>query len=242
LFLLSQITKFSIFFIISYIGGILVRQNLLKANYTRKINHFLIFFLPVFLDDLFPYERTIQTTSLGFLFLLISLSIYIEKVRNRFNVIQTSFLSFDRPEDRPYTLFWCTTQIAASSIILIILIYYLSIINRLDLVYIPIIISGIGDGLAEPVGVRFGRHQYATTALFSNRRYTRSLEGSLCVLVTSLATVIGFEVSFIGKQFWVALVLFPVIMTITEAKSPHSWDQPFIYLISGLLLIAILQI
>jgi len=242
LFYLSQAAKFTIFFITSYVGGILVSRAALKANYTRKINHFMIFFLPLFLDDLFPYEKTLTTTFLGFLLLLLSLSLYTEKMRQRCSVLQTSFLSFDRPEDRPYTLFWCSTQIAVSSIVLIILIYCLAAIQRLDLIYIPVIISGVGDGLAEPVGVRFGRHMFATRALFSTRRYTRSFEGSACVLLTSLATIIYFRSSFTVNQFWTALFLFPVLMTLTEAKAPHTWDQPFLYMVAGILLLTILHL
>ena len=37
-----------------------------------------------------------------------------------------------------------------------------------SLVVIPILINVIGDGLAEPVGVRFGKYRYKTKALFTD--------------------------------------------------------------------------
>jgi hypothetical protein len=39
-------------------------------------------------------------------------------------------------------------------------------------------ITGVGDGLAEPVGIWLGKHKYKTRSCFSPRRYTRSWEGS----------------------------------------------------------------
>lgn len=32
--------------------------------------------------------------------------------------------------------------------------------EKAALIYITVLVAGIGDGLAEPVGVRFGRHPY----------------------------------------------------------------------------------
>ena len=76
------------------------------------------------------------------------------------------FLSFDRPEDRPNTLLWLSTQITIGYLILIPTIIFFISIGYGDLILIPILVNGIGDGLAEPVGVRFGRLKYKTYALF----------------------------------------------------------------------------
>ena len=61
---------------------------------------------------------------------------------------------------------------------------------------VPILVSGIGDGLAEPVGVRFGRLKYKTYALFSKIKYERTVEGSACVFITSIIVIIFFQSSF----------------------------------------------
>lgn len=102
-------------------------------------------------------------------------------------------------------------------------------------------INGIGDGLAEPVGVRFGKHFYRTRALFSKREYTRSLEGSACVFVTSIFVVWGNDFPLTELQFAAAIFAIPVLMTLAEAFSPHTWDSPVMYLVGGLTIIAILK-
>ena len=98
-----------------------------------------------------------------------------------------------------------------------------------ELIFIPVLINGIGDGLAEPVGVRFGRLKYRTRALFSRKRYVRSVEGSLCVFITSIIVLLYYKPFFTGEEWLVALLTLPILMTLTEAVSPHTWDTPFLF-------------
>ncbi|MEA3359472.1 MAG: hypothetical protein U9R17_08740 [Thermodesulfobacteriota bacterium] len=140
------------------------------------------------------------------------------------------FLSFDRPEDRPYTLKWLSTQIIAGYIVIIPAIVLFVKTGYSSLIFIPVLINGIGDGLAEPVGIRFGKHKYKTKALFSKREYVRSLEGSSCVFIASIVILFLFQSSFSFIEFIWALILLPFAMTIAEAFSPHTWDTPFLFL------------
>jgi dolichol kinase len=226
------------FFLVSYFGGCLVRDRGVKVGYTRKINHFALFFLPLLIDDLLPYEKSFYSISIGLLLLMTSLLLYSDCLRKRSGLLSTSFLSFDRPEDRPYTLTWYTTQLAASSLVILGLLVCFSATGHLNLIYIPILIAGIGDGLAEPIGVRFGRHTYVTKAVFGDRCYHRSFEGSACVFLTSIIVVASFKSNFNQMQFWSILIILPLLITLAEAKAPHTWDQPFIYLASGVVLLA----
>ena len=98
------------------------------------------------------------------------------------------------------------------------------------LIWIPLLIICFGDGLAEPVGVRFGRHKYKTYAFFSKKKYVRSLEGSACVFLASMVVVIVFQSFFTGLQFITALIVLPLLMTLVEAFSPHTWDTPTLYI------------
>jgi len=89
---------------------------------------------------------------------------------------------------------------------------------------------GIRDGLAEPVGVRFGRYKYKVSALFSDKIYFRTFEGSACVFVTSFAVVIAHYTHFTFSQFLMSMILIPPLMTLAEALSPHTWDSPILFL------------
>jgi dolichol kinase len=111
--------------------------------------------------------------------------------------------------------------------------------EMMRLIYIPILIGGIGDGLAEPVGVRFGKRTYQVPALVSGRSYERTLEGSACVFLTSVVVVLAFHAMFTAPQLMVALAAVPLLMTLAEARAPHTWDQPFLFLTGSLALLGI---
>ncbi len=236
---MNQLIKGLILFSVQYSCGLLVRHKGVKVNYTRKINHFVLFFVPLYVDRVFAYEETFGLFILGAFLAILSLLIYIEPVRNRINVVRTMFLSFDRPEDRPYTFLWLVTQIAAGFLVavpMIVLFYYYDLLQWM---FIPILINGIGDGLAEPVGVRFGRHPYQTKALFTRKKYVRTLEGSACVFLASIAVLVYFHAFFTPGQLVASLFILPLMMTLAEAFSPHTWDTPFLFLVGYLTLFAI---
>ena len=233
---------FLLLFCLEYINGLIVKYKHVKVNYTRKINHFALFFTPLLLMNFFPYERTGTTLLMGSMLTLFSLLIFINPIRQRVPILATMFLSFDRPEDRPHTLLWLTTQFMGSYIVLAIIGFYLTIYNALELLFIPILINGIGDGLAEPIGIRFGKHHYQTHSLFSKKKYTRSLEGSACVFITSILVIYFSHYPFTNLQFVVAITAIPILMTLAEAFSPHTWDSPLLYGTGGMTLIGILQL
>jgi dolichol kinase len=234
-----ELTRVIALYLVAFLCGLLVIRLGVRVNYTRKINHFVLFFLPVFLATIFTFQQSMATVTMTGLILMGSIGMYAAPVRERVPIFATMFSSFDRPEDRPYTLLWLQTQIAAGYLVIIPLAIMFARQGSPELMLIPILINGIGDGLAEPVGVRFGRHRYNVRALHGDRVYTRSLEGSACVLVTGILVVLLFHGSFTTPQFWVALATIPIAMTLAEAFSPHTWDTPFLFLTGGVLLLGI---
>jgi dolichol kinase len=240
-FWVNQLIKIAILFLIAYLCGLWVERRGVKVNYTRKINHFALFFLPFLLDRLLPFEETNTAFILLAVIAMTSLAIYSRPIRRRSEFVNTMYRSMDRPEDRPYTMLWLVTQFAATFAVLIPLGIYLAGQGLQELVYIPVLINGVGDGLAEPVGVRYGRNPYQVRALFTDRRYIRTLEGSACVLITGIFAVIVFQYLFTPVQFVVALITVPILLTLAEALSPHTWDSPFMFLVGGVALILIVN-
>ena len=234
--LLSGIIKLTILLLIQYASGCLVFYKGVKVNYTRKINHFALFFIPMFIDNIIPVQPSTELLIIGSFVAIASLIIYIKPIRTNSRLIQRMFLSFDRPEDRPNTLLWLTTQTAVGYLIVIPIVIYFFKIGYEDLLLIPILVNGIGDGLAEPVGVRFGRLKYKTYALFSKIKYERTIEGSACVFFTSIIVIIFFQSGFTSSEFICALIVFPIVMTLAEALAPHTWDTPFLFLFGYLTL------
>ena len=241
-YLLSELMLLAVLYATSYGLGLAVSTYRVRVNYTRKIVHFLLFFAPSFISVYLPYEKSLLTIGGSCLFFLAYLGTLAEPVRARVPVFAMGFAAIDRPEDRPFTLLWLSTQTAATYGVIVGLIVILGQMGRPELIFLPLIINGIGDGLAEPVGVRFGRHKYTVRALFTRERYTRSLEGSACVFVSALAALAFLAGSFTGTQLLLACLTIPLAATLVEAFSPHTWDSPFIYGAVGGLTVGILAV
>lgn len=229
-------------FISAYVLGLWVLRRGIRVNYTRKFQHFAVFFVPMALAPVLPFDASLFTVVTSGVVFIASLVLFTEPFRSRSTILATAFASFDRPEDRPYTLLWLSTQILATYAVLVPMIVWLGHYEKPLLIYITVLVAGIGDGLAEPVGVRFGRHTYRTRALFTDRTYTRSLEGSACVLASGFLAVFVLRAQLDATQFVLALAIIPLAMTLAEAWSPHTWDGPFLYLVGGGSTVATLEL
>ncbi len=230
---------YALLFSIHYANGLLVIHRNVRVNYTRKINHFAFFFLPVLLLSVIEYKYSAATFFMDIVCVFISLTFFIAPIRNRIKLFSVMFRSFDRPEDRPLTLTWLYTQFIATYLVLIPLLAYFESNDILPLIMIIIIANGVGDGLAEPVGVRYGKRKYTTYALFTKKKYVRSYVGSACVFVTTFIAILAFQQHFNSIQLITALITIPILITLAEAFSPHTWDSPFIYGIGGISIIGI---
>ena len=111
------------------------------------------------------------------------------------------------------------------------------------------LVAGIGDGVGEVVGTRFGRNQYSVPS-FTRVRAKRTIEGSVGVLIASVAAV-SLAVFEIQRHSDVALEssveLFWIVPTtalascIAEAISPHGWDNLTMQVIPTLLLAGLMS-
>ena len=239
----------SIFISLGVITGIVAVKTGINVGYTRKTLHFCSFFLPFAINKIFHINSNILLSMIK-LWIVLFVFLCLTKTIRRYTYIPLIiFRSIDRPDDRPYTLAWLVSQfIATSGVVsgLIVLWNYLDY-QVTDLVLILTLIGGLGDGLAEPVGIRWGKHKYRTRAIYYKKRvcsgkFTRSYEGSAVVFVVALSTIAIFYRIFSIGQLIITFATLPIVMTLAEAFSPRTWDTPFMYLIGGLLLTGILKI
>lgn len=105
-----------------------------------------------------------------------------------------------------------------------------------QLALIAYLIGGWGDAVGEPVGIRWGRHQYSVPSL-GRIPATRSIEGSLAVFIaSSLAATFGL---ILVGQTGVSVVLIACLLglatTAVEALSPHGLDNLTILVVAALL-------
>jgi dolichol kinase len=241
-FFQNQLAEFIILHIIAFCEGLMVVKGGVKVNYTRKINHFFVFFLPFIVKIYIPFTENLLTMILMVCISMATFIIYLKPVRTKAKLFGMMYAAFDRPEDRPHTMKWLFTQYLATYMVAVPLYFYFHHIGKPQFLMLIILVNAIGDGLAEPVGVTWGRHKYKVRALFTRQTYTRSIEGSACVFITAVLVLLGFHHLFTAPQLIAALLLFPIGVTLAEAYSPHTWDSPFIFLVGGLILIAIINV
>ena len=241
-FWLNEIIKILVFFSSTFTLGKYLVANGVKVNYTRKIFHFIFFYFPIYLAAVLPYEATLITTLTSGCVLLLCLSLMWEPVRERSSFLCIAYSAIDRPEDRPFTLIWISTQLVATYLILMIMIYWLAQYQHASLIYITVLVAGIGDGLAEPVGIRFGKHHYRVRALFTEKIYFRTLEGSSCVFVSGILALALLSEQLNSTELILGMAIIPATMTLAEALSPHTWDGPFLYLAGGTSTVAVLEL
>lgn len=236
--LLSLITLYGLSFLIGYL---VVHKNLL-VNYARKILCIVFFLLSSAYLTFFESDASTLHRTIAMFIPMVWVLSYCDIFRKRSKFLQIGFAAFDRPEDRPHTILWLSSNMLVGYWVLYAMIALLGIYDAAHLIFITVFVSALGDGLAEPIGVAYGKHKYAVRALFTKRIYHRTYEGSACVFLSAISAIIAMHPYMTTAQFIAMLLLMPMAMTVTEAKSPHTWDNPFMHLVGGAITLVIVYI
>lgn len=251
-YLLRQLLLVATFYVSGFFLGRLVQRQTLSASLSRKAICLLTFAISYANSFSVPtYSPTVTAALVAFGggVILLMLGSLAQPFRKRIPALATVFAAMNRPEDEPYTLPWLATEAVVTTAVILAFLPIMGfvaseqVIDR-DILYglmlIPIFASGVGDALAEIIGKRWGRHQYTTRAIFGNRVYTRSYEGSAMVFLTTIAVSLIIAAGYdfqLPLYFWKAAILLPITLTLAEAKAPHTWDNPLLYLTGYLTII-----
>lgn len=250
--------KLFIMMILSLGGGLLCRHycnidekgyitssknNWFKVNYTRKIQHFAAYLVPLISPPTKPFG--ILPHLWESLFVLFMFLVLIKPIREFSKFFMLQFNSLDRIEDRPNTLKWIVLGNMLPGLLIITIFKQLfeTYLNLPLLASIVVFTVAIGDGLAEPVGTYLGKKKYVVPSWNLKNRYVRSYAGSACVYICAVLFILLYKGQFANPQeFWTAILLFPPVMTLSEAFAPHSMDTPIMMLIGFSLLFGICAI
>ena len=223
------------------------RNSAFKVNYTRKFQLLAAYLVPLVVK---PSEETCRecngplALAWGDFVTLCCFLLLIKPIRERSTLFMLQFNSLDRPEDRPHTLKW----IVAGNVFpgLFVLLFFRWLFERTtqsNLVFILAFVTSIGDGLAEPIGIAFGKHKYSTNTCFSKRKYTRSIEGSACVFLSGMVfPALQYADFETPMQLWLTMIILPFVVAYAEATAPHTMDAPVLMAATGLVLYAIIHI
>lgn len=103
--------------------------------------------------------------------------------------------------------------------------------------------TGLGDAVGEPVGVRYGIRRYRVPSMLGVKAW-RSLEGSAAVFAACLAAIsIGIllspQLAFTGRSLF-AIPLIGCACTLTEAVTPHGWDNAALQIVPSVMAVYLL--
>jgi len=211
-----------------------------KVNYTRKIQHFAAYLVPLLSPPTEPLG--ILPHLWESLFVLFMFLVLIKPIRERSTFFMLQFNSLDRVEDRPNTLKWIVLGNMLPGLLLITIFkqVFETYLHLPTLAAVVVFTVAIGDGFAEPVGTYLGKKKYVVPSWNLKHRYVRSYAGSACVFFFAMLFLLVYRTQFATPaEFWAAMVLFPPIMTLSEAFAPHSMDTPLMMLIGFSLLFGI---
>ncbi|KAG7378762.1 hypothetical protein PHYBOEH_000208 [Phytophthora boehmeriae] len=237
-FWLVQLPKLVVMMAVSLAGGIVCRcfcdvdekgyimtnkSSKFKVNYTRKLQHFAAYMVPLVIKADYPGPIALAW---GDFFTMLGFLVLIKPIREHSKFFMLQFNSLDRPEDRPNTLKWIILGNIAPGMFILMFFKWLFAAQG-ELVFILVFITGIGDGLAEPVGITWGMHKYKTHSCFSKNKYTRSWEGSACVFLSGLVFPALQYAAFDNfTQVLLSMLILGPTMAYAEATAPHTMDTP----------------
>ncbi|MBR2526625.1 hypothetical protein IKE67_09195 [bacterium] len=257
-FFFKTAIKLFVMMLLALLGGMLCRHycntddkgyittsknNWFKVNYTRKIQHFAAYLVPLLSPPTQPFG--ILPHLWESLFVLFMFLVLIKPIREFSTFFMLQFNSLDRIEDRPNTLKWIVlgNMLPGLFIITVFKQIFETHLHLPLLASVVVFTVAIGDGLAEPVGTYLGKKKYVVPSWNLKHRYVRSYAGSACVYIAALVFLFLFKGQFANPQeFWSAIILFPPIMTLSEAFAPHSMDTPIMMLVGFSLLFGICAI
>lgn len=201
------------------LAGWLKRARGWRTGATRKVFHFLIF------GSVAAIEALWDTSSVCLFGGMVSLVLLHAILRGEGHLL---YEAVARERDAPHRTHYVVVAYLATLIGGVAANVWFG-----PLALVGYLVTGLGDAVAEPVGLRFGRHLYRVPAL--GVRAVRSLEGSAAVFGASLLSIAlaaglspALELSAAALG-WVPAVA--LAATLVEAVTPHGWDNATLQLV-----------
>ena len=222
-FFIRMCIKLAIMMILSIGGGLVCRHycntdekgyitspknNWFKVNYTRKIQHFAAYLVPLLSPPTAPLG--ILPHLWESLFVLLMFLVLIKPVREFSKFFMLQFNSLDRVEDRPNTLKWIILGNILPGLLIITIFkqVFETYLALPALASIVVFTVAIGDGFAEPVGIYLGKKKYVVPSWNLKQRYVRSYAGSFCVYLFAVIFILLYKDLFANPyEFWIALTI-----------------------------------
>lgn len=217
-------------FVIGNLSNFIKEKYKLQSSYARKINHFGISLVSIIVFMYIPIEHTFANavfTSIVVIFVY-TLSCYS---KNKY--IKSIIESNVRERDEPNGKFFVFLHLITGQLALYTSLFFFNPVFA----KIAFCSMGFGDGLAEPIGVRFGKHKYVVNDRIWGVKNTKSIEGSFAVFFVSFISCCSMLALYTDlKYLYLLLISLPyaAFIALVEAISPRGLDN-FLIILCGVL-------
>ncbi|MDJ0705029.1 MAG: hypothetical protein QNJ46_17240 [Leptolyngbyaceae cyanobacterium MO_188.B28] len=203
------------------VTGILSERQALQDADSRKINHIAVFVGGALLFGWMP-EASARVNLYAVCLAIMALVAVVCRYR-QVTPFRYAYAANTRQSDAPHVTFsfWFSWLVSIVALAIVDLLFAQMSVTRM-----AVLIVGIADGVAEPIGRRFGRHKYRVFSIWGDPSF-RSLEGSLAVWGATLAVMLGCSTPSTLEQpsYLAAALLTAPIVAMVEATSPRGWDN-----------------
>ena len=216
------VVEFAIVFGFAYLAGWLKESKGVSVAYTRKIFHFAIFTTAGVMMWYSGYGMVLFLGGISAIFIVIACW------------KGDGFVLYEgiaREGDAPHRTLFIIVPFLATAIGGIVSIAFFGTLS-----IVGFFVAGWGDAAGEPVGERFGRHR-VSLPFFGHTSFTRSLEGSVGIFITSyIAAGIALGVFLDFGLYEALLIGFPVALCAmaVEFFSPHGIDNFSVMVVAAL--------
>lgn len=205
------------------------------SGYTRKLNHIGIMLITAPLLAVLPDRELIVSVIAA---TTLQVMLYVTAAYSERPLVHALAEHSLRERDAPRSRFFFLMPMITTNVALVLAVFMYPML----LVKVAFFTVAIGDGLAEPIGLRFGKNNtYRIRGVIWGGRNTKSIAGSasvfafaLCVSLALLGTQAPWSSGVLAVGFCYAAAL-----TALEAVSPRGMDNMLMILIGPLVLLCL---
>lgn len=220
-------------FFLGNISSYLKIKFLINSGYTRKINHIGIMLISAPLIAFLPDHILKPTLFVSSILLTV---IYIIAAVSKKKLIHGIIFGSLRDRDNPNSKFFFFLPFLTFNIAIALS----TTIFPFNIIRVAFFTVAIADGLAEPIGLFFGKNNTYKVKDFIWKRYnTKSIAGSFLVFFASFLICLGFFL-IEGVSFFNSVIIsiaYGIWIAVVEALSPRGFDNmllvlfgiPFLY-------------
>ncbi len=206
------------------LAGRLKLAGLVRTGDARKLNHIAALVGGALIFGWAP-EDTARLSCYAGMAISFGLLVLVCVCRDH-PLCHAMFRGYARESDAPHEGFhvWFSWLVSIIGLLCIDLMFWDMTVTRT-----AGLVLGFADGIAEPIGLRWGAMKYRVPSIIRGKASVRSLEGSSAVFTATLIVILATH----GSTAVGLALLLAVAVTIAEAVSPHGLDNLTIPLTTG---------